>query len=272
MAEETNHNDAGEIAPSTVEKQAPSVSEEHSPSTDSDQATDIPSANAPDPSSANPDVNPNAAGEKPTAEAQLSENSSQTAVEEPAVSAKDKADDKSAQAADKPAAKKAATKAKGDESADEADKPAAKKAAAKAKGDEPAAKAAKKEKAPAVEDKPFAEFIQQHYLPALKKALENQEIQDLDLTFEKQKIPVRGYEQEPECWQVIGRWQGGWRQFNVIFIQENIQGQRAFTYAENKGRPSTIEPFLIDERKVALDLMVFGVVQRLNAEKWLFRN
>ncbi|MBW4574542.1 MAG: DUF2996 domain-containing protein [Aphanothece sp. CMT-3BRIN-NPC111] len=251
MAEETNHNDAGEIAPSTVEKQAPSVSEEHSPSTDSDQATDIPSANAPDPSSANPDVNPNAAGEKPTAEAQLSEKSSQTAVEQPTVSAKDKADDKSAQAADKPAAKKAA---------------------AKAKGDEPAAKAAKKEKAPAVEDKPFAEFIQQHYLPALKKALENQEIQDLDLTFEKQKIPVRGYEQEPECWQVIGRWQGGWRQFNVIFIQENIQGQRAFTYAENKGRPSTIEPFLIDERKVTLDLMVFGVVQRLNAQKWLVRN
>jgi hypothetical protein len=36
------------------------------------------------------------------------------------------------------------------------------------------AAAAKKEKPPAVEDKPFAEFIEQDYLPALKKALGSQ--------------------------------------------------------------------------------------------------
>jgi hypothetical protein len=263
MAEETNHNDAGEVAPSTVDQQAPSVSEEHAPSTDSDVATDIPSASAPDPKTANPDVNPNAAGEKPTAEAQVATNSSQTAVEEPAVSAKDTAEDKAA----KLAAKKAAAKPKDDEGAADADKPAN-----KAKGDEAPAKAAKKDKAPAVEDKPFAEFIQQHYLPALQKALESQGVQELKLTFEKQKIPVRGYEREPECWQVIGRWQGGLRQFQVYFFKEDIQGQRAFSYAENRGRPSTMEPFLIDERKVTLDLLVFGAIQRLNAQKWLVRN
>jgi len=55
MAEPTNHNDAGEVAP--VEKQAPSVAEEHAPSTDEAVATDIPSANAPDPTAANPEVN-----------------------------------------------------------------------------------------------------------------------------------------------------------------------------------------------------------------------
>jgi len=259
MAEETNHNDAGEVAPSTVDQQAPSVSEEHAPSTDSDVATDIPSASAPDPKTANPDVNPNATGEKPTAEAQLATNSSQTAVEEPAVSAKDTEED-------------TAAKPKDDEAAADADKPAAKKAAAKAKGDEAPAKAPKKEKAPAVEDKPFAEFVQQHYLPALQKALEAQGVQDLKLTFEKQKIPIKGYEREPDCWQVIGRWQGGLRQFQVYFFKEDIQGQRAFSYAENRGRPSTMEPFLIDERKVTLDLLVFGAIQRLNAQKWLVRN
>lgn len=246
MAEETNHNDAGEVAPSTVDQQAPSVSEEHAPSTDSDVATDIPSASAPDPTTANPDVNPNATGEKPTAEAQVATNSSQTAVEEPAVSAKDTGEDKAAKAA----AKKAA----------------------KANGDEAPAKAPKKEKAPGVEDKPFGEFIQQHYLPALQKALESQGVQELNLTFEKQKIPIKGYEREPECWQVIGRWQGGLRQFQVYFFKEDIQGQRAFSYAENRGRPSTMESFLIDERKVTLDLLVFGAIQRLNAQKWLVRN
>ena len=159
-----------------------------------------------------------------------------------------------------------------DKADSQADKPAAKKAAAKASGDEPPAKAAKKEKAPAVEDKPFAEFIQQDYLPAVKKALESQGIQNLELAFEKQKIPIAGYSQEPECWQIIGRWQGGLRQFNVYFVQEDIQGPRGFSYSENRGKPSTLEPFLIDERKITLDLMVFGVVQRLNAQKWLVRN
>lgn len=235
MAEETNHNDAGEVAPSTVEKQAPSVSEEHSPSTDSPQATDIPTANAPDATAVLPDLNPDVAGDKPS-------------------------DDESAQT--KPAAKKekAAAPPKGD------------KPAAKAAGDKPAAKAAKKEKAPAVEDKPFAEFIQQDYLPALKKAFAAQGVEEVDLKFEKQKIAIAGYNQADDCWQIMGRWQNGVvRQFNIYFPQEDIQGQRAFSCNEGS-KPSTLEPFLIDERKVTLDLMLYGVIQRLNGQKWLARN
>lgn len=241
MAEETNHNDAGEVAPSTVDKQAPSVAEEHAPSTDSDQATDIPTANAPDPTTANPEVNPDAAGEK-----------SSTAASSP---------DDSALVEPEPKKTAKAPKAEAP-----ADKPAAKAAAA-----QPAAKAAKKEKAPAVEDKPFAEFIQQDYLPAVKKALAEQGVQDVDLTFAKQKFPIAGYNQE-ECWQVIGHWQNGVkRQFNIYFAEENIQGKRSFSCNEGS-HPSTLESFLIDERKVTLDLMIYGLVQRLNAQKWLTRN
>ncbi|MFB2938156.1 DUF2996 domain-containing protein [Aerosakkonemataceae cyanobacterium BLCC-F154] len=203
MAEETNHNEAGEVAPSTEEKQAPTVSEENAPSTNSPVATDIPSANAPDPNAANPETNPNAATEK--------------------------------KAAKKPPA-------------------------------------GKKEKPPAVEDKPFAEFIPQDYFPALTAGLAKQGVADLELTLEKQKIPVIGYAAQPECWQVIGSWGNGKRQFRVYFLAENIQGQKGFSYSENGGKPSTLEPFLIDERKVTLDLLVFGVVQRLNAQKWLVRN
>ncbi|TAE97168.1 MAG: DUF2996 domain-containing protein [Oscillatoriales cyanobacterium] len=132
---------------------------------------------------------------------------------------------------------------------------AAKKPPAKAEGDKPPAKA-KKEKAPAVEDKPFAEFIQQDYLPALQTALTKQGVKDLEVSLAKQKLPV----------------QEGQRQFNLYFPQEDIQSQRAFSCAENNTKTSTLEPFLIDERKITLDLMVFGVVQRLNAQKWLNLN
>lgn len=207
MAEETNHNEAGEVAPSTVDKQAPSVAEERAPSTDSPKSTDIPTANAPDPKTANPETNPNAA-------------TTTTAPKQ------------------EPTAKPAG---------------------------------AKKEKAPAVEDKPFIEFMQQDYLPALEKAIAKQGVKDLELNFAKQKVPIIGYEKAEDCWQVIGSWQNGMRQFNLYFPEEDIQGKRAFSCNEGK-KPSTLEPFLIDERKITLDLMIFGVVQRLDGQKWLGRN
>jgi Protein of unknown function (DUF2996) len=210
MAEETNHNQAGEVPPS--------VAEENAPSTDSPETTAIPTANAPDPTAVNPENSPNAA--KPSGGAKK----------------------------EKPTAK---------EQTAEGDKPAS-------------AKGAKKDKPPAVEDKPFVEFIQQDYLPALQKAIAQEGVQNLQLSFAKQKVSVTGYDKE-EFWQVMGSWQNGLRQFNLYFPEENIQGQKVFSCNEGK-KPSTLESFLIDERKITLDLMVFGLVQRLNGQKWLGRN
>jgi hypothetical protein len=205
MAEEKNHNQAGEVAPSTVNKQAPTVAEENAPSTKEPVATDIPTANTPDPKAANPETNPNAAKPK----------------------------------------------------------------AAPPKAEKPAA--AKKEKPPAVEDKPFVEFIEQHYLPSLQKAIAEQGVEDLQLSFAKQKLPIAGFQSAEECWQVIGSWQNGQRQFNVYFPDEDISGKKGFSCNEGK-KPSTLESFLIDERKITLDLLIFGLLQRLNGQKWLGRN
>lgn len=141
----------------------------------------------------------------------------------------------------------------------ESSKPAAKaKANADAKSTAAKKPAAKKKKPPAVEDKPFAEFIQQHYIPALNEAFEAQNISDCRISFDQN--------------QVSGSWKNGQRQFTVYFPEENIKEQRAFSWATNNGPPLTIEPFLIDERKITLDLLVFGVIQRLNAQKWLGTN
>ncbi|MEH1836150.1 MAG: DUF2996 domain-containing protein [Nostoc sp.] len=249
MADETNHNQAGEIAPSTVDKQAPSVAEEHAPSTDSPEATDILTANAPDPKAANPEDNPNAA--KPAAVPPKRE--------KPAAAAKAAAkEEKPAAAAatgEKPAA--AAKAAAGEKPAATGEKPAA------------AAKAAKKEKVPAVEDKPFVEFIEQNYLPAIQKAIAQKGVQDLQVSFAKQKVPITGFESAEECWQIIGSWKEiGLRQFNLYFPEEDIQGKKGFSCNEGK-KPSTLESFLIDERRVTLDLLVFGLVQRLDGQKWL---
>ncbi|MEB3294435.1 MAG: DUF2996 domain-containing protein [Synechococcales bacterium] len=139
--------------------------------------------------------------------------------------------------------------------------------------DAPAAKP-KKEKPPALEDKPFTDFIQQDYLPALQKGLAAQGIAGVSLQFLKQKISVTGYDRSPECWQVVGQWQADRqnRQFNVYFYDEDIQGSRGFSACVANSQASTLESFRIDEKKLSLDLLVSGTLQRLNGQKWLARN
>ena len=138
----------------------------------------------------------------------------------------------------------------------------------------PAAKpaAAKKAKPPKIEDKPFTEFIEQHFTPALKEAFSNQGLEDMELAFTKQGLPLAGANPDEQCWQVIGNWQNGQRQFNLYFLDEDIAGKKAFSYATSGGKPSTIESFMIDERRVNLDLLVLYTLQRLNGQKWLTRN
>jgi Protein of unknown function (DUF2996) len=138
--------------------------------------------------------------------------------------------------------------------------------------DTPSAKKAAKEKPPALESKPFVDFIQQDYLPALTQALADRGVTDLHVALERSKIAVKGFETAPECSQVIGSWNDGQRQFNVYFFENDIQGQRAISCVDLGHTASTIESFLVLERKITLDLLVLGLVLRLNSQKWLLRN
>lgn len=155
----------------------------------------------------------------------------------------------------------------------EASQPSAEeKQEAQPKPEKPAAGAAKpkKEKPPAVEDKPFTEFIEQYFNPALKKALTAQGLDDVELNFSKQGLPMATANEQ--CWQVSGNWHNGQRQFKIYFLDEDISGPKAFSYTTSGGKPSTVESFMIDERKITLDLMVLYTLQRLNGQKWLTRN
>lgn len=131
---------------------------------------------------------------------------------------------------------------------------------------------AKKEKPPAIEDKPFTEFMEQHFTPTLKESLTQQGLSDIELSFTQAPVSIPGAISEDSCWQVIGTWNKGQRQFKLYFPEESIKGQKAFSYGVNGKPPSTIESFMIDERKITLDLMVLYTLQRLNGQKWLTRN
>lgn len=131
--------------------------------------------------------------------------------------------------------------------------------------------AAKKPKEPTIEEKPFGEFIEQHFQPALAAALQKLGITDMKLSFKQDKIAVLGFSGSP-CWQLTGNWLDGMRQFSIYFLEEDINGKKAFSQAEGGTQPSTLESFMIDERKASLDLLLFYTLQRLNGQKWLTRN
>lgn len=76
------------------------------------------------------------------------------------------------------------------------------------------AKAPKKEKPPALEDKPFEEFITQDFLPGLKQTLAKLGIADLDVQFDKRKMPIAALSSDTYS-QVVGQMPGG-KQFNII--------------------------------------------------------
>lgn len=131
--------------------------------------------------------------------------------------------------------------------------------------------AAKKEKPPAVEDKPFTEFIENHFIPELQTALQENGIGDMGLKFVETNIPIKGLESQ-SCWQIQGSWLNNKRQFILYFIDADIKGQKAWSFATDGCPHSTLESFMIDERRVSLPLMVGYVLQRLDGQKWLALN
>jgi hypothetical protein len=127
----------------------------------------------------------------------------------------------------------------------------------------PAAKA----KPPTPEDKPFAEFIPDLFLPALRERIAASGGPATELVFEQGAMPVVAN----PCWQVKGDLPGG-RRFWLSFADANINGAKTFALAEGGGEPTLLESFLIDEKKTTLALLVSRVVSRLNGQKWLGPN
>ncbi len=124
-----------------------------------------------------------------------------------------------------------------------------------------------KVKPPTPEEKPFGEFVPQLLLPALMKEVEAYGGPAPELSFVQGPMPVVG----ADCWMVKGVLPGE-RFFWLCFTGADINAAKTIALAEGGGQPSLLEPFLSDEKKMTLPLLVSRVVQRLNGQKWLGPN
>ena len=143
------------------------------------------------------------------------------------------------------------------------EKPAGKPVAKDSPKDKPAAKV----KPPKPEDKPFPEFIDTLFIPAVEKQLEDNAIKPERLERITESRPVVG----GDCSMVVGVLPGG-RRFWVCFAKENINSPKHIALAEPGSEPTLLESFLIDEKRMTLALLVSRLLQRLNGQKWLGRN
>jgi hypothetical protein len=104
------------------------------------------------------------------------------------------------------------------------------------------------------EAKPFPAQIQEEVIPAAQKILQDRGVTDLELSFEDKTL--------------VGTFADGRRQFRVLFAEESLTGKKFFAYSVDGLAPSTVESFMIDERKIDVDLVAFYMAQRLQALQW----
>ena len=122
-------------------------------------------------------------------------------------------------------------------------------------------------KPPKLEDKPFDEFINKHFIPGLKTSIEQTGISVLNIKLIDGIRPVVG----GKCWMVFCEISEQ-RRFWLCFNKEVITSDKTILLAESNSDPSIVESFLIDEKKTTLPLLISRVLQRLNGQKWIGAN
>ena len=118
-------------------------------------------------------------------------------------------------------------------------------------------------KPPKIEDKPFDEFINNYFIPGLKKSIQDKGTDVCEINLINGNRPVVG----GKCWMVICELTDD-RRFWICFNEDKITSDKTILLAESDSEPSIVESFLIDEKKTTLSLLISRVLQRLNGQKW----
>ena len=113
-----------------------------------------------------------------------------------------------------------------------------------------------------IEKKPFQEFINIHLIPALTGEINQRgfEINNINLKYTNR--PIAG----DKCW-VINCEIKNTCSFWLSFEKEDISSLKSISLSKPNQKPSIIESFLIDEKRITLKLITSRVLQRLNGQK-----
>ena len=122
-------------------------------------------------------------------------------------------------------------------------------------------------KEPPIEKKPFIEFVNDYLIPEIKNEfkLRGKEVNKINL--QKTNRPIA----EDICWVIYCEINDTCN-FWLSFEKEDITSLKSFSLCKNYEKPSIIESFLIDEKKITLKLIISRILQRLNGQKLIGAN
>ena len=113
-----------------------------------------------------------------------------------------------------------------------------------------------------IEKKPFQEFVNTHLIPALIEEINQRGLEINNINLTNTNRPIAG----DKCW-VINCEIKDICNFWLSFEKEDISSLKSISLSKPNQKPSIIESFLIDEKRITLKLIVSRVLQRLNGQK-----
>ena len=113
-----------------------------------------------------------------------------------------------------------------------------------------------------IEKKPFSEFVNIYLLPSLIKEFKERGFEVLDISLKNTTRPIAG----DKCWVVYCDIKDTCK-FWLSFEQEDISSLKSISLCRSSQKPSVIESFLIDEKRITLQLIISRILQRLNGQK-----
>ena len=132
----------------------------------------------------------------------------------------------------------------------------------KNENDTPVKPAIKPKKELPIEKKPFQEFINIHLIPALIEEINLRGLKVNNINLTNTNRPIAG----DKCW-VINCEIKDTCNFWLSFEKEDISSLKSISLSKPNQKPSIIESFLIDEKRITLKLIISRVLQRLNGQK-----
>ena len=113
-----------------------------------------------------------------------------------------------------------------------------------------------------IEKKPFQEFINIHLIPSLKEEISQRGFEISNINLKNTIRPIAG----DKCW-VINCEIKDTCSFWLSFEKEDISSLKSISLSKPNQKPSIIESFLIDEKRITLKLIISRILQRLNGQK-----
>ena len=110
--------------------------------------------------------------------------------------------------------------------------------------------------------KAFQEFINIHLIPALTEEINQRGFEINSINLNNTNRPIAG----DKCW-VINCEIKDTCNFWLSFEKDDISSLKSISLSKPNQKPSIIESFLIDEKRITLKLIISRVLQRLNGQK-----